>query len=96
MALIFLTVFPLKNCGITILKILRYTVFAILDSKTAVIDKICLQYYSVEYSPNAPLQFMYVYSRPHDFITSLFTLLLVTNTLTFVCYIYDILPVKVD
>jgi hypothetical protein len=38
-----ISVFSLKNCGITILpEILRYTVFAILDSKTAVIDKICL------------------------------------------------------
>jgi hypothetical protein len=33
------SVFSLKNCGITILEILRHTVFAILDSKTAVIDK---------------------------------------------------------
>jgi hypothetical protein len=33
-------VFTLKNCGFKILQILRYTVFAILDSKTAVIDKI--------------------------------------------------------
>jgi hypothetical protein len=41
----------LKNCGITILKIMRYTVFAILDSKTAVIDKICLRYYGIEYPP---------------------------------------------
>jgi hypothetical protein len=28
-----ISVFSLKNCGITILEILRYTVFAILDSK---------------------------------------------------------------
>jgi hypothetical protein len=47
-------VFSLKNCGITILEILRYTVFAILDSKTAVIDKICLQYYGIEYVPPMP------------------------------------------
>jgi hypothetical protein len=26
-----ISVFPLKNCGISILKIMRYTVFAILD-----------------------------------------------------------------
>jgi hypothetical protein len=50
-----ISVFSLKNCGITILEILRYTVFAILDSKTAVIDKICLRYYGIEYPPNAPL-----------------------------------------
>jgi hypothetical protein len=43
-----ISVFSLKNCGITILEILRYTVFAILDSKTAVIDKICLRYYGIE------------------------------------------------
>jgi hypothetical protein len=46
-----ISVFPLKNCGITILKIMHYTVFAILDSKTAVIDKICLRYYGIEYPP---------------------------------------------
>jgi hypothetical protein len=40
-----ISVFSLKNSGITILEILRYTVFAILGSKTAVIDKICLRYY---------------------------------------------------
>jgi hypothetical protein len=50
-----ISVFSLKNCGITILEILRYTVFAILDSKTAVIDKIYLRYYGIEYPPNAPL-----------------------------------------
>jgi hypothetical protein len=49
-----ISVFSLKNCGITILKILRYTVFAILDSKTAVIDKICLRYYGIEYPPMPP------------------------------------------
>ena len=31
-----------------------YTVFAILDSKTAVIDKICLRYYGIEYPPMPP------------------------------------------
>jgi hypothetical protein len=46
-----ISVFSLKNCGITILEILWYTVFAILDSKTAVINKICLQYYGIEYPP---------------------------------------------
>jgi hypothetical protein len=46
-----ISVFSLKNCGIMILKIMRYTVFAILDSKTAVIDKICLRYYGIEYPP---------------------------------------------
>jgi hypothetical protein len=46
-----ISVFSLKNCSITILKIMRYTVFAILDSKTAVIDKICLRYYGIEYPP---------------------------------------------
>jgi hypothetical protein len=46
-----ISAFSLKNCGITILKIMRYTVFAILDSKTAVIDKICLRYYGIEYPP---------------------------------------------
>ena len=49
-----ISVFSLKNCGITILEILRYTVFAILDSKTAVIDKICLRYYGIEYPPMPP------------------------------------------
>jgi hypothetical protein len=44
----------LKNCGITILEILPYTVFAILDSKTAVIDKICLWYYGIENPPMPP------------------------------------------
>jgi hypothetical protein len=48
-----ISAFSLKNCGITILKIMRYTVFAILDSKAAVIDKICLQYYGIEY-PQCP------------------------------------------
>ena len=48
-----ISVFSLKNCGITILEILRYTVFAILDSKTAVIDKMFLRYYGIEYPPNA-------------------------------------------
>jgi hypothetical protein len=46
-----ISVFSLKNCSITILEILRYTVFAILDSKTVVIDKICLRYYGIEYPP---------------------------------------------
>ena len=32
-------VFSLKNCGITILEILRYTVFAILDSKLRLLTK---------------------------------------------------------
>ena len=41
------SVFSLKNCGTTILKILRYTVFAILD-------KICLRYYGIEYPPMPP------------------------------------------
>jgi hypothetical protein len=49
-----ISVFSLKNGGITILEILRYTVFAILDSKTAVIDKICLRYYGIEYPPMPP------------------------------------------
>jgi hypothetical protein len=49
-----ISVFSLKNCAITILEILRYTVFAILDSKTAVNDKICLRYYSIEYPPMPP------------------------------------------
>jgi hypothetical protein len=49
-----ISVFSLKNCGITILKILRYTVFAILDSK--LIDKICLRYYGIEYPPMPPLK----------------------------------------
>jgi hypothetical protein len=49
-----ISVFSLKNCDITILEILRYTVFAILDSKTAVIDKICLRYYGIEYPPIPP------------------------------------------
>jgi hypothetical protein len=49
-----ISVFALKNCGITILEILRYTVLAILDSKTAVIDKICLRYYGIEYPPMPP------------------------------------------
>jgi hypothetical protein len=44
-----ISAFSLTNCGITILEILRYTVFAILDSKTAVIDNICLRYYGIEY-----------------------------------------------
>jgi hypothetical protein len=47
-------VFSLKNCGIMILEILRYTVFAILYSKTVVIDKICLRYYGIEYPPMPP------------------------------------------
>jgi hypothetical protein len=50
-----ISVFSLKNFCITILEILRYTVFAILDSKTAVIDKICLRYYGIEYPPMPPL-----------------------------------------
>jgi hypothetical protein len=37
-----ISVFSLKNCGI------------ILHSITAVIDKICLQYYGIEYPPMAP------------------------------------------
>jgi hypothetical protein len=49
-----ISAFSLKNCGITILEILWYTVFAILDSKIAVIDKICLRYYSIEYRPMPP------------------------------------------
>jgi hypothetical protein len=49
-----ISVFSLKNCGITILEILRYTVFTILDSKTAVIDNICLRYYGIEYHPMPP------------------------------------------
>ena len=44
----------LKICSITILEILWYTVFAILDSKTVVIDKICLWYYGIEYLPMPP------------------------------------------
>jgi hypothetical protein len=51
-----ISVFSLKNCGITILEMLRYTVFAILDSKTAVIDKICLRYYGIEYPPRHAYQ----------------------------------------
>jgi hypothetical protein len=50
-----ISVFSLKYCGITILEILRYTVFAILDSKAAVIDKICLRYYGIEYPQCPPL-----------------------------------------
>ena len=46
-----ISVFSLKNCGITILEILRYTVFSILDSKTAVIDKNCLRYITVLDTP---------------------------------------------
>ena len=34
-----ISVFSLKNCGITILEILRYTVFAILDSKLRLLTK---------------------------------------------------------
>jgi hypothetical protein len=49
-----ISVFSLKNCGITIFEIWRYTVFAILDSKTAVIDKICLRYYGTGYPPMPP------------------------------------------
>jgi hypothetical protein len=49
-----ISVFSLKNCGITILEIVRYTVFAIFDSKTAVIDNICLRYYGIEYPPPPP------------------------------------------
>ena len=39
-----ISVFSLKNCG----------AFAILDSKTAVIDKICLRYYGFEFPPMPP------------------------------------------
>jgi hypothetical protein len=56
-----ISVFSLKNCGITILEILQYTVFAILDSKAAVIDKICLRYYGIEYPPMPP-SLVYHYS----------------------------------
>jgi hypothetical protein len=61
-----ISVFSLKNCGITILpEILRYTVFAILDSKTAVIDKICLRYYGIEY-PQCPPHF-YAWNNENEF-----------------------------
>ena len=51
-----ISVFSLKNCGITILEILRYTIFAILDSKIAVIDNICLACgITVLNTPNATL-----------------------------------------
>jgi hypothetical protein len=56
-----ISAFSLTNCGITILEILRYTVFAILDSKTAVIDKICLRYYGIEY-PLMPPQFSMIWT----------------------------------
>ena len=52
-----ISVFSLKNSGITILEILRYTVFAILGSKTVVIDKICLRYYGIIEYPQCPPQY---------------------------------------
>ena len=47
-----ISVFFLKNCGYyDIENHAVHAVFAILDSKTAVIDKICLRYYGIEYPP---------------------------------------------
>ena len=51
-----ISVFSLKNCGITILEILRYTVFAILDSKLRLLTKFACGI-TVLNTPNAPLHY---------------------------------------
>ena len=54
-----ISLFFLRYFGICLEKLRYYdignlAVLAILDSKTAVIDKICLQYYGIEYPPMPP------------------------------------------
>ena len=58
-------VFPLKNCGITLLKTLRHTVFSMFGLKSAVIDKNCLRYYEVRTLACGITKYVLTYQRPH-------------------------------
>jgi hypothetical protein len=62
--------FFLRYFGIFLEKLRNYDIgnlavhgFAILDSKTAVIDKICLRYYGIEYPPMPPSIYLAVAAK---------------------------------